>query len=265
MKKIILGLFIVTSFLFGKESNNDVNKRLTEQMMLGTIWMQQSGEYRALVYQAFNTAKLSFDNMKIKEGKVKAVVADLDETLIDNGKMAGWQIKNGVTYSSEAWHKWAQAKEAEAVPGAVEFSKYINDNGGEMFYISNRSQKEFDAIKENLIALGFPEVTEETLLLVKESSDKKGRREQIEKNGYEIVMLLGDNLNDFDSEVRGKNNNERSEYVDKIKDKYGVKYIVFPNPMYGDWEGGLYEGYWKKTPEEKLELRYKSLKIWNGE
>ncbi len=86
MKKIILGLFIVTSFLFGKESNNDVNKRLTEQMMLGTIWMQQLGEYRALVYQAFNTAKLSF-NMKIKEGKVKTVVADLDETLIDNGKM----------------------------------------------------------------------------------------------------------------------------------------------------------------------------------
>ena len=70
MKKIILGLFIVTSFLFGKESNNDVNKRLTEQMMLGTIWMQQSGEYRALVYQAFNTAKLSFDNMK--RGKSKS-------------------------------------------------------------------------------------------------------------------------------------------------------------------------------------------------
>ena len=171
MKKIILGLFIVTGLLFGKESDSDI-KRLTDQMMLGTIWMKQSGEYRALVYQAFNTAKLSFDNMEVKDGKIKAVVADLDETLVDNGKMAGWQIKNGVTYNSEAWHKWAQAKEAEAGPGAVEFSKYINDNGGKMFYISNRSHKEFDAIKENLITLGFPEVTEETLLLVKDNSDK---------------------------------------------------------------------------------------------
>ncbi|CAK7045716.1 MAG: hypothetical protein PEPC_01949 [Peptostreptococcus russellii] len=44
-----------------------------------------------------------------------------------------------------------------------------------------------------------------------------------------------------------------------------ISAAMFPNPMYGDWEGGLYEGYWKKTPEEKLELRYKSLKIWNGE
>ena len=265
MKKIILGLFIVTSLLVGEELKKDMNGRLVDQMVLATLWMQKSGEYRALVYQTFNTAKLSFDNIKAKDGKKKAVVSDLDETLVDNGKMAGWQIKNGVTYNSEAWHKWAQAKEAEAVPGAVEFSKYINDNGGKMFYISNRSHKEFDAIKENLIALGFPEVTEETLLLVKDSSDKKERREQIEKNGYEIVMLLGDNLNDFDSEVRRKNNNERKEYVDKNKDKYGVKYIVFPNPMYGDWEGGLYKDYWKKTSEEKLELRYKSLKIWNGE
>ena len=55
------------------------------------------------------------------------------------------------------------------------------------------------------------------------------------------------------------------EYVDKNRDKYGVEYIVFPNPMYGDWEGGLYKDYWKKNPEEKLQLRYKSLKIWNGE
>ena len=78
-------------------------------------------------------------------------------------------------------------------------------------------------------------------------------------------MLLGDNLDDFDSEIRKKGNEERIKHVDKNKAEYGVKYIVFPNPMYGDWEGGLYKDYWKKTPEEKLELRYKSLKIWNGE
>ncbi len=65
-------------------------------------------------------------------------------------------------------------------------------------------------------------------------------------------MLLGDNLNDFDSEVRGKNNNERSEYVDKIKDKYGVKYIVFPNPMYGDWEGEYMKVTGKKLQKKSL-------------
>ena len=40
--------------------------------------------------------------------------------------------------------------------------------------------------------------------MVKDTSDKAERRDQIEKNGYEIVMLLGDNLDDFDSEVRKK-------------------------------------------------------------
>jgi len=34
---------------------------LAEQGMLAYNWMQQSGEYRALAYQAFNAAKAAFD------------------------------------------------------------------------------------------------------------------------------------------------------------------------------------------------------------
>jgi predicted secreted acid phosphatase len=28
--------------------------------------------------------------------------------------------------------------------------------------------------------------------------------------------------------------------VDKIKDVLGRKFIVFPNPLHGDWEGAIY-------------------------
>ena len=64
MKKIILGLFIITSLLFGKELKDNMNGKLTDQMVLATLWMQKSGEYRALVYQTFNTAKLSFERKR---------------------------------------------------------------------------------------------------------------------------------------------------------------------------------------------------------
>ena len=39
-------------------------KQLNQQGMLAVNWVQQSGEYRALTYQAFNLAKLTFDTAK---------------------------------------------------------------------------------------------------------------------------------------------------------------------------------------------------------
>ena len=41
---------------------------LAEQGMLAYNWMQQSGEYRALAYQAFNAAKVAFDAAKFRFG-----------------------------------------------------------------------------------------------------------------------------------------------------------------------------------------------------
>ena len=63
--------------------------QLQQQAVLGINWMQESGEYDALAYQAFNTAKVAFDHAKAKKGKKKAVVVDLDETMIDNSAYAG--------------------------------------------------------------------------------------------------------------------------------------------------------------------------------
>jgi len=49
-----------------------------------------------------------------------------------------------------------------------------------------------------------------------------------------------DNLNDFLSVFRKKPAAERAAEVDKIKDVLGRKFIVFPNPQHGDWEGAIY-------------------------
>ena len=54
---------------------------LLEQSVMAVNWMQRSGEYRALTYQAFNSARAAFDNAKASNGLKKAVVVDLDETM----------------------------------------------------------------------------------------------------------------------------------------------------------------------------------------
>ena len=58
--------------------------QLQQQAVMGINWMQDSGEYKALAYQAYNTAKTAFDHAKVAKGKKKAVVVDLDETMLDN-------------------------------------------------------------------------------------------------------------------------------------------------------------------------------------
>ena len=42
-----------------------------QQAVLGLNWIQQSGEYQALSYQAYNAAKVAFDHAKVKKGKKK--------------------------------------------------------------------------------------------------------------------------------------------------------------------------------------------------
>ena len=61
--------------------------------MLAVNWFQQSGEYQALSWQAFNTARMAFDNAPSLTGKPKAVIVDLDETMIDNSAYSAWQAK----------------------------------------------------------------------------------------------------------------------------------------------------------------------------
>jgi len=239
--------------------------KLQNQAALGVVWMQQSGEYQALAHQAFNTAKMAFDHAKQAKGKKKAVVVDLDETMMDNSAYAGWQIKNGQGFSQETWTKWVNARETAAIPGAVEFANYVNNHGGTIFYVSNRLEKgEREGTIGDMKRLGFTGVSEKTLLLKADKSNKSARFKTITDQGYDIVLYVGDNLNDFGDTTYRKPNAERRDFVSKNAKDFGNKYIVLPNPNYGDWEGGLAPNYFKGDTKNKLEIRHNAIKAWDG-
>ena len=60
------------------------------------------------------------------------------------------------------------------------------------------------------------------------------RRRVLQENN--IVMLIGDNLADFENQFEEPLAlSERNETVKKMSPLFGAKFIVLPNPMYGDW------------------------------
>lgn len=237
---------------------------LNEQLVMATLWMQSSAEFRALSYQAFNVAAMNLDSFlaAYTGSKPVAIIVDADETVIDNSAYEAWLIGQDFGYSSKTWTPWMEAGEATAIPGAKEFLNYTAAKGVEVFYVTNRKMVGYEGTKKNLMALGFPNVDEKHLLLRTDSSDKQARRDMVTKD-YEVALFLGDNLNDFTSNFSKKTVDERLVETDKIKDQWGTRFIVLPNPTYGEWEGAVYEGNWGASPAEKDQMRKSYLNKWD--
>src|SRR6185369_1642040 len=150
-------------------------------------------------------------------------------------------ILRGVAYTPQAWTAWCNRAEGGAVPGALEFLNYAYRRGVRVSYITNRRQTEKAGTVANLKKLGFPDVSEETVMIREQgSTSSKESRRQIVRSRYRVVLLVGDNLNDFNDDFAGKSIADRKAQVDREQDDFGAQYIVIPNPMYGDWEGAVY-------------------------
>jgi len=236
---------------------------LNEQLVMAVLWYQTSGEFKALSYQAFNVARMLFDDdleAYPDETVTRAVIVDIDETVLNNIPWEAGQIDTDNTYPHD-FIKWCGERAAAPQPGAAEFLNYVVEKGGEVFYISNRENILKKMTMDNLKKSGFPNVDNEHVLLSTTTFDKEPRRKIISEK-YRIVVLMGDNLNDFSSVFSGKNIEERNLSVDQMKEYWGTKFVILPNPIYGDWEGAVYNWNWNLNAEEKNETRKKHLVVW---
>src|SRR5437879_10454433 len=87
-----------------------------------TLWMQKAGEYRALAYQAFNLARWRLDAdldkrnaMKLpraEQKKPRAVMVDIDETILDNSPAQAYNIKNRKGFDLKDWYAWGEMRKA---------------------------------------------------------------------------------------------------------------------------------------------------------
>jgi len=231
------------------------------------LWTQTSGEARALAYQAFNLARMMLDRdlqVNRRSRMRRAIVVDADETVLDNSRYQATLQKNRQNYDTRTWTEWVKRAEAEAIPGAVEFLRYAASRGVRVFYITNRNLVEKEATATNLKKLGFPDVSDQTLLVRTDAktSSKEARRQAVSAK-FRIVLLMGDNLNDF-AEIfdQSKTVADRLTAVDRNKAQFGKRFIVLPNVMYGDWESAVYDYNFKLTEEEKAAKRKSHLRTY---
>jgi len=211
-----------------------------EYLLAATLYHQKAAEMQALSYQAYNIAKLRLDEILEESKNVSsfAIVLDIDETVLNNSPFEAKSILENTTYP-EGWDEWMSLANANALPGAVNFLKYADDHGFQIFYITNRKEKYRQQTIKNLIDKGFPQAIDNHLLLRTDESSKEKRRNTVSEN-HEIVLLLGDNLADFDMVFDKKSLPERFFGVEKLHREFGIKFIILPNAMYGDWMSALY-------------------------
>lgn len=245
-------------FWAGALQSDSPEKSKGEHTVMATLWYQTSAEFRAICYQTFQFAKLLLDNdLKENTSAMKrAIIVDIDETVLDNSPHTAMLIKENKTFPYR-WDDWVNLAQASPLPGAVEFLSYAASKGVDIYYISNRTVDQLDATMKNLQNTGFPQVQKERVLLKEKESSKESRRQQVARD-HRIVLLMGDNLNDLSKVFEKKSIQDRLGEVDRTKELFGSRYLVLPNPIYGEWESAVYEYNYSLSDSEK-DLRRKQV------
>lgn len=239
-----------------------------------TLWMQEAAEYRAVAIGTYASARRALDaaladpTWSAEPGdpdndpsQPPAVILDLDETAFDNSEFETRMIDQGITFDQASWTKWTEEAAATAVPGAAEFLQYAQSRGVTPFYVTNRDfPAEQPGTRRNLERLGFPIVGDGENLMMRGArpewkSDKSTRRIHV-ASSYRVLLLLGDDLNDF-VEAHDKNAAERDALLTSNSQSWGTRWFMLPNAMYGSWErAAIGSG---GTPCEKVQRKIDAL------
>ncbi len=212
------------------------------------LFQQRAAEYRALCFQGYNIARMRIDAYTSQTEKPKAIITDIDETILDNSPYAVKQAYNGIEYTQASWYEWTDKSAADTMPGAAAFLKYVASKNIQVFYVTNRMDRERESTLVNLNKYGFPNADPIHLYTRSDTSSKEARRLQI-MDRYEVVLLMGDNLADLSNMFDKKTEAQRTENTNTLSGDFGKKFIVFPNANYGDWEAAFFKS--SKTQAEK--------------
>jgi 5'-nucleotidase (lipoprotein e(P4) family) len=264
IKRLWIGVMLVgmlackTTLPMAEQSQRTV--LLPEGPAWAALWQQQSAEYKALCFQAYQLAALRLDqHLQQQRKKPLAIVTDIDETVLDNSPYTVHEALKGQEYTEKTWLEWTSKAIADTVPGALSFLKYAAFRGVAIYYVTNRLEKERGATLENLRRWQFPDADDAHLLLKTTTSEKEARRQQVLAT-HDVVLFIGDNLSDFAAIFDKKPYQERAQITKAAAADFGNRFIVLPNPMYGDWEGALYNFQYNLSVPQKDSILRSRLK-----
>ncbi len=208
--------------------------------MMAVAWKQTAAEYKALYYQAYNIARMQLERVLSAQTdgeKPLAVVMDVDDTILNTIDYWEYLINHNKDFFDDSiWDQWIPKNKVVPTPGSLDFLTFCKDNAVEVFYITSRNQgpKTYEYAMDHLKINGLPFADEKHLTVLTETSNKQKRQDKI-ANDYEIVLFMGDNLNDFRRVYYVKDVDERTRLMEHDKDLFGRKFILLPNPTDGHW------------------------------
>lgn len=248
---------LAVPFLLGFQQ--DVNTRDTHEKLHGVSWVQTSPEYKMTLCQTFKLVEKTIELAladKTWTAAVEqqneyaqlppAVIFDLDETLLDNSPFQARMVKKNKDFIYNDWKAWVNEASAAATPCSLGVIKALSSNSIEVFYVTNRSHDFADQTAKNLERLSFPLKPNAANLLSKGkepswTSDKATRRKFVAQS-HRVLFLIGDDLNDFVSGVKGEGVTVqmRNDIAERYNTNWASKWFLVPNPLYGSWEKALY-------------------------
>jgi len=243
----------------------------SHEMLNAALWHQTSAEYEASARQAYRLARVNLD-LALEDPAWSAlptpaatsaqlppaVMLDLDETVFDNAGYEARIILEYGKYTSETFARWCEEGATRAVPGAREFLRYAERRGVAVIYFSARQQGLRECTSRNLERLGLPPGNEPNALLLRRAGGKEEHRRETAMR-YRVLLVLGDNLDDF---VEGSKvpADERRREAQRYADYWGSKWILLPNSMYGHWEAAFYDYDYRLPRSEMLKRKLQGLK-----
>lgn len=252
----------------GKAPTRD--PRLQNPLLWAAAWSATSAEFGALCFQAFNLATLRVDQAleQSPQDKPLAVIADIDNTIFHAASYWGYLIKEGKDFFEDAsWDRWIPKNLITLVPGALEFLKHCEAHGVEVFYVTNRDQGEetFGYALRQLQYLELPYADEDHLRVFRDTSDKSPAREAI-ADSHNLVVLLGDNLNDYKRDYYVTDIDERYALMQRDRKDYGSKFVLLPNATDGHWVRAIFGESEPAASDENRDILMKAATrfAWDG-
>ena len=204
--------------------------------------------------QGYNAARIRIDTYNAQSLKPKVIITDIDETILDNSPYAVHKAYNGNKYTPTTWYEWTYKSAADTMPGAAAFLKYSALKNIEIFYITNREDRERMVTLKNLQNFNLPNADKKHMYTKSTTSRKEGRRQMVLQQ-YEVIFLMGDNLADLHVLFDKKIETVRKNKVDALSAEFGKKFIVFPNANYGDWESSMYKYKYDLSQSQKFLIK----------
>lgn len=157
----------------------------------------ESGEFDHECSKIIDKAILAIDGMNVNEKS--AVIFDVDETALSN---YGYTKGIGFGYNYNTWNEWQQKGTAPVISQTKRFYNYLVSRKIDVIFLTGREDFVRESTRRNLIEKGYSKF--DTLIVRTQSENKISaaifksmKREELTKNGYDIIASIGDDMSDF--------------------------------------------------------------------